>query len=144
MVDAPKKKHVLNVRFLKVRESMEDEYRSKMADNNAGLVRGAPGGFTFMPTYAKHAQDVYNTPLRTDDTWVVTFPKCGSWPFAISLSSIFEPSNEVHCIHRNDVDSGTGVAGGQRCQFRGGQGAAAGEIAVPRVRTDPAILLSTR
>jgi len=43
-----------------------------------GLYRGEPGGFVLTQRYAETADDYVNFPLKDEDVWVVTFPKCGT------------------------------------------------------------------
>jgi len=68
----------LPVRFEVIGESLETPFRDDFPNYTDGLVRGAPGGFVLTPVYAKHAGDIYGMALRSDDAWVVTFPKCGT------------------------------------------------------------------
>ncbi|EFX76431.1 hypothetical protein DAPPUDRAFT_55135 [Daphnia pulex] len=37
-----------------------------------------PGGFVTSPTYAKHAEKIYRMKPRSEDVWLLTFPKCGT------------------------------------------------------------------
>ena len=67
----------LNVEFQLIPETLVDPFRSDFFNYADGLVRGTPGGFVLSPEYGKTADLIYNFPLREDDTWVVTFPKCG-------------------------------------------------------------------
>ncbi len=66
------------VHFDVVAESLEPSFQKDFPNYRRGLARGTPGGFVLTPDFAKMADDVYNIPLRSDDTWIVTFPKCGA------------------------------------------------------------------
>lgn len=41
-------------------------------------ARSEPGGMLMPKAFATMAEDVYNVPLRSDDVWIVTYPKCGT------------------------------------------------------------------
>ena len=43
-----------------------------------GLVKCHPGGTVMPSCYKEGAEKVYNYKARKDDTWIVTFPKCGA------------------------------------------------------------------
>ncbi|XP_046448178.1 sulfotransferase 1B1-like isoform X1 [Daphnia pulex] len=43
-----------------------------------GLVKSEPGGFVMPPTYGENAEKIYRMKPRTDDVWLLTFPKCGT------------------------------------------------------------------
>lgn len=83
----------LPVRFEVIGESLETPFRDDFPNYTDGLVRGAPGGFVLTPVYAKHAGDIYGMALRSDDAWVVTFPKCGDWNFFLRF--LFGYSEQV-------------------------------------------------
>ena len=42
-----------------------------------GLVRSVPGNFVMTPLYADNAEKLYRLTPRSDDIWLLTFPKCG-------------------------------------------------------------------
>jgi hypothetical protein len=44
-----------------------------------GLVKSEPGGFVMPPTYGENAEKIYRMKPRTDDVWLLTFPKCGKF-----------------------------------------------------------------
>ena len=66
------------VRFSLLEESLSDDYVADFPFYVDGLVRGDPGGFVLTPTYAQVADTFQKIPLRSDDVWVITFPKCGN------------------------------------------------------------------
>ncbi len=71
-------RHVLPVVFDVVAESLEKPFQDLFTAESDGVVRATPGGFVLSPQYAAKAEAIYNLPLRADDVWVVTFPKCGA------------------------------------------------------------------
>ena len=42
-----------------------------------GLVKCHPGGTVMTAAYKEGAEGVFNFKPRKEDTWIVTFPKCG-------------------------------------------------------------------
>jgi len=42
-----------------------------------GLMKSQPGGFLLTNEYARHAEEISRFQPRSDDVWVLTFPKCG-------------------------------------------------------------------
>ena len=45
-----------------------------------GMVQSDPGGFLLPSVFNEYgnAETIYNFKPRTDDVWVITFPKCGN------------------------------------------------------------------
>lgn len=68
------------VAFGVLEKSLTSEFRQHFPSYVDGVVRGDPGGFVLTSKYARHADDIYRFQLRSDDVWVVTFPKCGNIP----------------------------------------------------------------
>jgi Sulfotransferase domain len=67
----------LPVKFELVPETLESPFRDDFPGYTDGMVRGEPGRFFLAPPFGEHAEDIYNFPLKSDDVWIVTFPKCG-------------------------------------------------------------------
>ena len=65
------------VHFSLLEKSLTKEFLGHFPAYVDGLVRGDPGGFVLTKKYADKADAFYRMPLRHDDVWVVTFPKCG-------------------------------------------------------------------
>ena len=65
------------VSFSVLDKSRSEIFKQHFPTYTEGLVRGDPGGFVLTPRYAKTFNDYLNFPLRDDDVWIVTFPKCG-------------------------------------------------------------------
>ena len=68
-----------------------------------GLVRSDPGGFVITQRFADVAENYRNFPLRSDDVWVVTFPKCGN--FNLTSRRLFQGFISLHLS--NLIYSGT-------------------------------------
>ena len=68
-----------SVRFPVLEKSLSAEFLADFPNYVHGLVRSDPGGFVLTRKYAENADKYLNFPLRSDDVWVVTFPKCGNF-----------------------------------------------------------------
>ena len=71
----------LNIGFSLIKETLDIPFQTHFPTLTDGLVKGQPGEFVLTPEYAKQAERIYHLPLRADDSWVVTHPKCGSLKF---------------------------------------------------------------
>ena len=67
----------LAVEFHLLKESTESPFKEHFPNYVDGLYKGEPGGYLLQPGYTENAEKIYNYPPRSDDVWVVTFPKCG-------------------------------------------------------------------
>ena len=67
------------VRFSLLEKSVSAEFQADFTSYPQGLVRGDPGRFVLTQKYADSVDIFRNFPVRSDDVWVVTFPKCGKW-----------------------------------------------------------------
>ncbi len=57
------------------------------------MVKSIPGDVYMPSKYAEVAEKIYNFPLRPDDVWIVTYPKCGTtW------------TQEILWLLKNDLD----------------------------------------
>jgi len=66
------------VRFSLLEKSVSAEFQADFTSYPQGLVRGDPGRFVLTQKYADSVDIFRNFPVRSDDVWVVTFPKCGT------------------------------------------------------------------
>ena len=69
---------VNSVQFSLLEKSLTPEFLADFPNYVEGLVRGEPGGFVLTKSYAENAEKFINFPMRSDDVWVATFPKCGN------------------------------------------------------------------
>lgn len=76
---------VNNVEFSVIEKSLTKLFQEHFPSYTEGLVRGDPGGFVLSPQYARNAEQLRNFEPRSDDVWVVTFPKCGNIDSTIKL-----------------------------------------------------------
>ena len=68
----------LGVKFHTIPETKLERFSRLFAGNRHGLVCSQPGNFVATPMYGDNAEKIYRLEPRTDDIWLVTFPKCGS------------------------------------------------------------------
>lgn len=66
-----------NVQFELMEKSLTSTFQEHFTSYPEGLVRGKPGGFVCSQEYARHANELLHFQARSDDVWIVTFPKCG-------------------------------------------------------------------
>ena len=69
----------LPVKFELIKETLEPPFRDDFPGYTDGMARGEPGGFFIPPAFGQHADEFINFPLKADDVWIVTFPKCGTF-----------------------------------------------------------------
>ena len=67
----------LPIKFSLLEKSLSTDFLADFPNFIDGLVRGEPGGFVHGPAYASTCDKYRNFSIRTDDVWIVTFPKCG-------------------------------------------------------------------
>ncbi|KAK4023113.1 hypothetical protein OUZ56_008544 [Daphnia magna] len=67
-----------NIKFEVIPKTLISPFKEHFPGYTEGLTRGQPGGFVLAPEYAKHADELLNFQPRSDDVWIVTFPKCGT------------------------------------------------------------------
>lgn len=70
-----------NIKFEVIPKTLISPFKEHFPGYTEGLTRGQPGGFVLAPEYAKHADELLNFQPRSDDVWIVTFPKCGTMSF---------------------------------------------------------------
>ena len=70
-------------RFNVVPESKLPPFTDHFPFFHEGIARCEKGGFILTPEFGKHMNEFIDFQLREDDTWVVTFPKCGMSFFKI-------------------------------------------------------------
>lgn len=66
------------VQFSVLEKSLSVEFLADFPSYVEGLVRGDPGGLILTKKYAENAEKYLNFPLRSEDVWIVTYPKCGN------------------------------------------------------------------
>ena len=71
----------LNVQFRILDRSLDQDFLAVFPSYSEGLVRSDPGRVVASRQYAGMAEQIYKLGLRSDDVWVVTFPKCGQYRF---------------------------------------------------------------
>lgn len=72
----------LNVKFNVIPKTRLKEFIQQFNGYTTGLVRSDPGNFVMTPLYGKHAERLYRMQPRSDDIWLLTFPKCGKYKFS--------------------------------------------------------------
>ena len=80
----PDEKRKLDVQFEVVPETMEAQFRKDFPFYIHGMVRSVPGNYLTFPEYPKRAEEIYNLLPRSDDVYVLTFPKSGLKVFTYS------------------------------------------------------------
>ena len=98
----------LQVSFSLIEKTLQEEFTRHFTNYKSGLVLSDPGGFVLTPEYAEVAEKIYNLPLRPDDAWVVTFPKCGKCWFATEHS---DDGLKINHFSRHYLDTGIGLVG---------------------------------
>jgi hypothetical protein len=68
-----------NFEFKLIPETLESPFNQHFLGYvDEGLVKCEPGGAVMPTPYKKGAEKIYRFKPRKDDTWIVTFPKCGT------------------------------------------------------------------
>lgn len=71
----------LEVKFNVIPKTLSKSFTRHYGRYKAGLVQGDPGGFIMTPLYGNNADKIYRLQPRSEDVWLLTFPKCGRLPF---------------------------------------------------------------
>lgn len=77
-------RHPLNVKFVPVAETLPEDgqFRRDFPTYTDGLLTASPGGYvTFTQVMVDNAENIYNLKPRSDDVFVLTFPKSGTFLF---------------------------------------------------------------
>jgi hypothetical protein len=67
----------LNVKFNVIPKTRLKKFGQLFTGYPTGLVKSEPGGFVMPPPYGENAEKIYRMKPRSDDVWLLTFPKCG-------------------------------------------------------------------
>lgn len=65
-------------KFSLIDGTLDKEFREHFPSFQNGLYASQPGGFVVNPEFALNAEKIYNIKPRSNDIWVVTFPKSGT------------------------------------------------------------------
>lgn len=106
-IDKPR---LFDVKFKLIPETLTSPFTDLfLGYGDEGLVRGDNGAGTVMPAvYGRHADKIFKFQPKKEDTWIVTFPKCGKLYLIIITSYIIQtPIN--YFDNRDDLDSGIGL-----------------------------------
>ncbi len=69
---------IFQVRFSQISKSLVSPFTHLFpAYAGKGLVRGEPGHFVFSAEYGKHAEKLFRFQPRSDDVWLMSFPRSG-------------------------------------------------------------------
>ena len=69
----------LKVNFNIIPKTKLIEFQQLFNGYKNGLVCGDPGKFVMTPLYGSYAEKLYLMKPRSDDVWILTFPKCGKY-----------------------------------------------------------------
>jgi estrone sulfotransferase len=69
----------LKVKFNAIPKTRLKKFNQHFNGYKNGLVRSEPGKFVMTPLYGSHAEKLYRMKPRSDDIWLLTFPKCGKY-----------------------------------------------------------------
>ena len=84
----------LNVKFNIIPKTRLKKFGKFFTGYPTGLVKSEPGGFVMPPPYGENAEKIYRMKPRSDDVWLLTFPKCGKSTtklFDVLLHYIYQP-----------------------------------------------------
>lgn len=68
----------LNVSFNVIPKTRLKRFQQHFTGYKSGMVRSNPGRYVMSPPYGENAEKIYRFEPRSDDVWIVTFPKCGN------------------------------------------------------------------
>ena len=73
-------KQIFNIKFNVLPETLEFPFQEQFLSYTNGLVRGEPFGYIMPGTYTTEiAKEIYEMEIRTDDVWIITFPRSGTY-----------------------------------------------------------------
>jgi hypothetical protein len=75
----------LKVNFNAIPKTRLKKFNQLFNGYKFGLVRGEPVKFVMLPLYGSNADKIYRMKPRSDDVWLLTYPKCGKYTLSHSL-----------------------------------------------------------
>lgn len=73
----PDERLSLGVKFEVVPETLGGQFRKDFPFYIDGMVKTIPGNYLTFPEFPKRAEEIHNLKPRSDDVYVLTFPKSG-------------------------------------------------------------------
>lgn len=68
----------LKVKFHSLEHSQNGNFAEHFTNyGEHGVAKSEPGGFIQTEEFVKNAEKIFHFKPKSDDVWIVTFPKCG-------------------------------------------------------------------
>ncbi len=100
-------------------EEVIGEFERAQRGFRRGFVRFQPYGQVLPRTYAKYERILKQFPIKQDDIWISSFPKCGEWlQGCYNVHTVLLCRNTFsHCCYRrHDLDGGNGLVHHERLE----------------------------
>jgi hypothetical protein len=94
--DEELKQPPFKVKFDVIPKTKLQSFKKIFTGYEEGLMRSEPGGFVMVPHYCDNAEKIYQIQPRSDDIWLLTFPKCGKFIHSIRFKYLIIPLFIIH------------------------------------------------
>ena len=97
----------LKVKFNIISKTLSSPFNQHFEGYKSGLVRGEPGQYVMTALYGNNTEKLFRLQPRSDDVWLLTFPKCGNFKTVCCNNFTLNELNQLERKSLSLIWSGT-------------------------------------